>query len=213
MDCAKRLMTLVLLARVLSLGWVPSKYRCYAQTVKWYMIKYLPIEIDTTRYDSTEESEIHRLPFRSRQCKVSALASTVDGLDKLKGTGIGGAIELDGEAWVRLSARYSVHAVRTCVLCAAHVLIHLYSILNKTTSWPRRYFRRAEEAPVKRPPSKKATFRARRNLSLPPAIYPLLRNYRRTSNLFLSAFRAPIQQAADKVIGPWQGELEGSRRI
>lgn len=68
---------------------------------------------------------------------------------------------------------------------------------------------------MKATPSKKSNNQTEpeRNVSVATSnLSPLPRNYRRTSNLFLSAFRAPIQQAADKVIGPWQGELERNSR-
>lgn len=53
------------------------KYRCYAQRVKRYMAKYLPIEIDTTRYDANgrERDPSVAIPLQAMQ----SFRTSIDG--------------------------------------------------------------------------------------------------------------------------------------
>ncbi|UKZ83719.1 hypothetical protein TrVFT333_011528 [Trichoderma virens FT-333] len=91
-----------------------------------------------------------------------------------------GAIELDGEAWVRRGDQYM-----------PAVPVSLGSEDNSGEQ--------------KKLPAANIATRTK-TLGVATTNLPSPRNYRRPSNLFLSAFRAPIQQAADQVIGPWRQE-------
>lgn len=53
------------------------KYMCYAQRVKRYMAKYLPIEIDTTRYDTNgrERDPSVAIPLQAMQ----SFRTSIDG--------------------------------------------------------------------------------------------------------------------------------------